>query len=136
MSVKRVFGQCLLGIIVLCLGCASPSGPDTILPSATEVFTGTVYPQGRTTWPFMVTSPGTVTLTLTSLDPSSLTVGLGLGAFANNVCTITTEAETRAASASPQVTAAVGAGENCVEVFDVGGVPLDGAPFSVTIRGL
>jgi hypothetical protein len=124
-------------VISAATGCSafSPTGPNTIAPPANGVFAGTVYPDGRTRWPFTLTSPGTVTLTLTSVQPASLVLGLAFGSLTGRGCNPTTEVEAKAGGAGPQVTVAADAGEKCVEVFDIGGVPSSGAPFTVTIRG-
>lgn len=134
MSLRFVATMVGLALCGACEG-ASPTGPDTISPPAGGVFAGTVYPQGHTRWPFTLTAPGTVSLTLTSSDPSSIVLGLGLGTLSGRGCTLTTEVEAQAGGSSPQLTAAADTGEKCVEVFDVGGVPSSGVSFSVSIRG-
>jgi len=115
-------------------GCVSPTGPNTITPASSGVFSGTVYPDGRTQWPFELTATGTVRVTLTSVDPSSLVLGVGIGEFSGHRCELASQAETKASNA-PQLTSLVDAGEKCVAVFDVGGVPSSGASFSLTIQG-
>ncbi len=121
---------------VVVVGCEgpSPTGPNVIAPPSGGVFTGTVYPDGHTSWPFTLTSPGTVTLTLTSVDPPSLQVGLGFGTPSGRGCTLTSEV-TAGAGSSPQVATAAEPGEKCAQVSDVGGVPTSGASFTVNIRG-
>jgi len=107
------------------------AGPNTIAPPAIGVFVGKVYPDGRTRWPFEMTSPGTLTLTLEKVDPP-VRVGLAFGDFETPECMVKDESVT-SAGASGTIVIAVDAGEKCIEVFDVGAVPLSGVSFSVTI---
>ena len=132
-------GRCLIVILLVAGvagGCSepSPTGPNTITPSVSGVFAGTVYPEGHTPWPFTLEAPSTVALTLTSIDPPSLVVGLGFGTLSGRGCDAQTEVEAQVGTAAPQLTVRADAGERCVEVFDMGGVPPSGASFTVSIR--
>jgi len=132
-------GRCLIVILLVAGvagGCSepSPTGPNTITPSVSGVFAGTVYPEGHTPWPFTLEAPSTVALTLTSIDPPSLVVGLGFGTLSGRGCDAQTEVEAQVGTAAPQLTVRADAGERCVEVFDMGGVPTSGASFTVSIR--
>jgi hypothetical protein len=78
---------------------------------------------------------GTVTLKLVTLDPASLTVGLGLGEKITGGCSIAQETEARAGGSAPQLTLrSVSPGSKCAVVFDIGGVPLTGARFTVDVH--
>ena len=132
-------GRCLIVILLVAGvagGCSepSPTGPNTITPSVSGVFAGTVYPEGHTPWPFTLETPGTVAVTLTSVEPASLVVGLGFGTLSGRGCDAQTEVEAQVGTAAPQLTVRADAGERCVEVFDMGGVPRSGASFTVSIR--
>jgi len=132
-------GRCLIVILLVAGvagGCSepSPTGPNTITPAVSGVFAGTVYPEGHTPWPFTLEAPSTVALTLTSIDPPSLVVGLGFGTLSGRGCDAQTEVEAQVGTAAPQLTVRADAGERCVEVFDMGGVPPSGASFTVSIR--
>jgi hypothetical protein len=126
----------ILAVAGAAAGCSafSPTGPNTLTPSAGGVFSGTVYPDGRTRWPFALEAAGTVTLTLTSVEPSSLVVGLGFGTLTHKGCNATTAVEAQVGNAAPQLKVTADAGQKCVEVFDVGGVPESGAPFTVSLQ--
>ena len=132
---QRRWVAVILSVAGVAGGCAfSPTGPNTISPSASGVFAGTVYPEGHTPWPFTLEAPGTVAVTLTSVEPASLVVGLGFGTLSGRGCTPETEVQAQVGNAAPQLTVRAEAGQRCVEVFDVGGVPASGAEFTVSIR--
>jgi hypothetical protein len=110
------------------------SGPNTIAPSAANgVFVGKVYPDGRTRWPFEMTSPGTVTLSFDALDPP-VRLGLALGDLTGKDCRVTDEIESPGGPSAARISAASGAGEKCIEVFDVGAAPESGVSFTVAVH--
>jgi hypothetical protein len=104
------------------VGCTwSPTGPTTVTPGSHDVFEGRVYPGGQTLWPFALTIGGTVTLSLVSLDPGSLTVGLGLGDKTAHGCDLTTQTRAAVGAPTPQITVSMPIpGEKCAVVFDAG----------------
>ena len=109
------------------------SGPDALAAGASDVFRGTVYPDGHTTWRFLISASGTVTVTLDSIDPA-VVVGLSVGHFASGGCAVLAETNAGAGAASRLAAVVAEPGEMCVEVFDVGNTPDAGADFGVTIR--
>jgi hypothetical protein len=82
---------CLLSA-VLAAGC--DNGPDTAptpTPTPTvETFTGTLNLNGAVTHTFNATAAGTVTATITALEPNSAIVGFQIGTWSAGagVCTI------------------------------------------------
>jgi len=109
------------------------TGPNTIAGSADTVFSGTVYPDGHTRWLFSMTSAATVAFSLVKADPP-VRLGMSFGAFIAGGCSVTDEVEAAPGSAAPQISAAVDVGEKCIEVFDLGTVPVSGVSFSVRIH--
>ena len=91
----------------------TPTNPTLV----TETFAGTITPNGAQTFTFAITSAGTLTASLRTFGPDSITIGLALGTFngvscqhqiANDVLNIG-QAVTGSAS---------GAGTLCVRIYD------------------
>jgi hypothetical protein len=118
---------------------AAACGNDTITtpttsstPTTTDTFNGTLTPSGGNTFTFITARSGSVTATLTSLGPDSgLTVGLLLGTWNGNACTVQLVKD-NAVQSSSLLGAASGAGNLCVRVYDVGNLtgPVD---FQITV---
>ena len=98
-----------------------------------ETFSGAIGRGGSSFYSFPVLQAGSVSLTLTSLTNAASTtlVGLGLGTPAAGGCTLNTSANV-AAGATPQLSASLGAGISCAEIFDVGNLT-GSSNFSITI---
>ena len=120
-------------------GCNNSSSSELTMPSpgdaTTETFTGTVSP-GSIDWhAFSVTNGnGILNVTLTDVGPpSTIYMGLGVGAATDTSCTLFTSAQilTQAGSV-PQLSGTAGAGRFCVAVFDVGNQVTD-VMYSVTV---
>jgi len=115
----------LMAVVAACGGSTSSS---TVSPSAavvTENFAGTIQPGGFKVYTFTVTSPGAVTVTMTSAGPpATITMGLGIGNPDNSGNCIFLSGGTTQAVAStstPQLTGTLTAsGAYCVEIADVG----------------
>ena len=117
-------------------GVACKSSTSTVAPSTstatvvTDVFDGTLTPNGATTFPFNVSSSGTVYATLTTVaDPAAL-VGFSLGTWNGASCTIVI-ANDQAAQGTIVAGAATGVGQLCVRVYDVGKV-VDPLGYTIT----
>ena len=105
---------------------ATPTPPD---PSK---FESQLVKGGFASRSFILTTAGTIEITLTSLVPSAR-VGLGVGVpdVDGSACNLSRSVETTAGS-SPQVTAAADAGSYCVKIFDIGQVE-ESAAFAITV---
>ena len=113
---------------VACGGSSNSS--NVIAPSATatvttETFNGTVQPGGTiNVHSFLVTTPGTVTVTLTAAGPpSTITMGLGLGNpdASGNCVFIVTSNQAIANATTPLFSGTVNAsGAYCVGIADIG----------------
>jgi hypothetical protein len=118
----------------------SPTTTDTTTTTAaspiySEEFIDTVGLTGSAFYSFTVTQYGTVNVSLTSVSgqfvPSTVTMGLGLGAPSAESCATTTSISTQP-GAGPQITGAYNPGVYCVKVSDVGNL-FSPARFAVTI---
>jgi len=68
-----------------------------------------------------VTHAGTISVTLTTLNPSTAPIGLGLGTpGSNNACTLTTSTSDATAATTPQFTVTASPGAFCVKAYDSG----------------
>ncbi len=95
-----------------------PTGPAPV--PVTEAFTGTLTPNGATTHPFSVQAGGTITATLTTVDPDAI-VGLSLGTWNGLGCSITIAID-RAVKGTVATGTASTVGNLCVRVYDIGEV--------------
>ena len=103
--------------------------------AATETFASLLYTGGIAARTFSASQSGTVTLTLTSVTPSTI-VGLGVGIRGPSggpACLLSSSVDATPGSA-PQLTVAVDAGTYCVQVYDSGHVNSSGVAFSVAIN--
>lgn len=124
----------VLPLAALMSACGSPTAPTTTASttttttttttsttvSATETFNGSLV-SGDTKVHTFHTMPGVVTLTLVSLDPSTLypPLGLGLGMWDGITCTLVLASTTAAPATVMTGTASVET-DLCVKVWDPG----------------
>ena len=104
-------------------------------PTTTEEFNGTVTVGGSSFYAFTVAENGTVNVTLASVGgagvPSTVWMGLGVGAPSGEDCSTTTLTNGPAGS-SPQVSSVYAPGIYCVKVADIGNLAQT-ATIAVTI---
>lgn len=126
----------LLALTVVAMGCgsdaATATSPTDPVPTV-EVFSdATLNRNGARVHPFAVQAPGTVTATLTSLDPdATVFIGLGLGTWNGVACNITI-ANDSATQGTVLIGTASAAGNLCLRVFDNGRLA-DTAGYRVTV---
>lgn len=110
-----------LGAATAC-GSATPTTPTPTTPvTFTEVFTGTLTPNGATNHSFIAQSSGTVTLTLTTVAPdSAVAIGIALGTWTGSACQIVI-ANDRALQGAVLNGAVGQAGSLCVRAYDAAG---------------
>jgi len=124
----------LVAAVAMIVACdVNITGPRTIPPNGTGVFSGKVYPNGRTRWFVEVLGPSRVTVRLDRVDPP-VKVGLLFGALDGTECVATEEVETTVGAEA--IEADVAPGQKCIEVFDLGAAPLSGVSVSLTLRAL
>src|SRR5262245_6663660 len=124
----------ILAVSVAVVGAASAacggssSSSSVVAPSTTvttENFTGTVDPGGIKIYSFLVNSPGTINVTMTSAGPpATITMGLGLGnPDSSGNCIFLSGATTSAVASTttPQLSGTLtSSGAYCVEIADIG----------------
>src|SRR4029450_10066348 len=120
-------GTLLLALATSLAGCNdsttntpnTPTTPTTPTPPAvTEPFTGTLNRNGGVTFPFTATAGGSVTVTLTTLTPTStLVVGFSPGTWTGSACqaVVTNDSATQGTTVVGTVTAAAAL---CARVYD------------------
>jgi hypothetical protein len=119
---RSLFRSASLTFAVLAMfGCGDDVDTPT-LPTpvpVTETFTGTVNVNGAVTHPFSATTSGSLTATLTNIDPEDASVGVSLGTWNGSACAIQI-----ADDASVKGTVVYGtvsqAGQLCVRIQDNG----------------
>lgn len=96
----------------------TPTNPT--IPTVTEEFTGDLTVNGAMTWVFVTAQGGTLTSTLTTLEPSgSPAVSLSIGTWNGTACQIVIAND--AASQGAIVTGTVSAATSlCTRISDVG----------------
>jgi hypothetical protein len=115
----------LILIPLLAMAAACDNGPTTVPtpigPTVTETFSGTLTKNGGVTHQFTATSRGTVTATLTKVDPdSALAIGVSLGTWNGTSCqTILSNDATTVGTAL--LATVSGVGNLCLRVYDAGG---------------
>jgi hypothetical protein len=96
----------------------TPTTPST--PTITETFSGTLTKNGAASHPFATASAGTVTATLTTVDPdSAIVLGFSLGTASANACQISL-ANDHATQGTSVIANVTGPGNLCVRIYDVG----------------
>jgi hypothetical protein len=96
----------------------TPTTPTT--PTVTETFSGELKVNGASSYAFIVTAAGSVTVTLTSVDPAGTTsFGLSLGTWNGAACqtVIANDAALLNTTVTGSVTAATSL---CARVYDAG----------------
>jgi hypothetical protein len=109
----------------------TPTTP-TIPVTTTETFSGDLKVNGAATHVFLVTSAGTVTVQLTTIDPSSSPVfGVSLGTWNGTACqtVIANDAAALNAIVTGNVTAATSL---CARVYDAGKLT-DPLTYTITV---
>jgi hypothetical protein len=96
----------------------------------TETFTGTLVPGQRAIHPYAVTTPGSVTTTLTALTGAT-TIGVASGTWDGAVCTIGAHSEN--VTVGNYFVANVPSAQNlCAMVYDTGGI-VTTASYTLTV---
>jgi hypothetical protein len=107
--------------------------PSSTAAPVTETFASFLASGGSSTHRFPISQGGTISITLTSVTPSSI-VGLGIGipGSTSSNCEFSSSLNTTSGS-TPQLTVTADAGTYCVQLYDPGGLNSPGVSFSATI---
>jgi hypothetical protein len=123
-SLRLPLGAALLATtLTACESSPTPPSDPTPTPApTTETFSGSVSPNGAVTFPFTVASAGTVTASLTTVQPdATVALGLSLGTWNGTLCQIVLANDN--ALVGTVVTGAVSSLDSlCVRVYDTGKV--------------
>ena len=126
-----------LPLAALAAGCDNGpvTTPTPIGPSVTQTFTGTLTKNGGVTHQFSSLSRGTVTVTLTKVDPdSSLALGVSLGTWNITTASCQTILANDAATVGTGVIGSVsGVGDLCLRVYDSKGALTASENYSVDV---
>ena len=114
----------------------SPTLPPVLPATITETFNGTVAVKGLDSHNFKVTAAGQIAITLTTVSPTAVVVGLGLGVPSGLTCVMSLGDSTRVtvepAPSPPQISGTALTGTFCVAVYDVGNLTTPSS-YSVTV---
>ncbi len=123
-------------VVVMAAACDLPVG-NSISPSnlpVLDTFSGSLTQNGSVTFAFDLAQTGPVAVTLTTVAPMSVAVGLGIGTPRTTgttaVCTPTKSVSTVVPGPSAQLTVNESAGSFCIVVSDVGNLT---GPSTVTL---
>ncbi|HEX8029706.1 MAG TPA: hypothetical protein VF491_14630 [Vicinamibacterales bacterium] len=104
----------------------TPTSPTTTAPT-TILFSGTLQPRGTRFYSYSMSSGGSVSAMLASLErnntPMPNTIELGLGTPAGTGCAVVTSSQT-SASLVPQLQQDASIGTYCVRISDTEGLPV------------
>lgn len=128
----------LLLLVAALAGTGCENLPSTTEPTPTTLaedsFSTQLLPGGTAARDIVVTTRGTVSVTLSSTTPAGMRLGLGLGIpQANGAGCLLSLSVEAVAGASPQVSATVETGTYCVKVYDAGHLTTSAVPFTLLI---
>jgi hypothetical protein len=115
-----------VAIVIVTTACGSssstPTIPTTPLNPITETFAGTLNLNGAATYPFTVTTPGTITATLTTVGPDpTVSLGLSIGTWSGTTCSVGSGLfQDQAVQGAVVVATVSAAGTLCLRVYDSG----------------
>ena len=133
---SRVRVGLLLACALIAGGCGDdpePITPPAPIPSITEEFTGTLNPFSARTHAFTIQNAGTVSVTISDLDPDTTVVGLLIGTLNGVVCQTAVSTELAVNNGTLN---AIGraAGTLCARIYDSSENGLPAAvPYKLTI---
>lgn len=133
MTTLRAIVMCVIVLVASACGGDPGTTPSTTTSPITETFTSAL--SGGRAWRLIAASTdGFVNLTVTSVGPPSIPIGLGLGVpGVGSTCTLSISLIAQSA-AVPHISERVDRGEYCAEVFDLRGPNASSVNFSVTIE--
>ena len=123
----------LVGLLAAACDNGEPPTTPSPNPTTTDTFTGTITRNGSQIHSFLATAQGTVTATLTAIDPAdSPGLGFSIGTWDGLSCTAVSTINTATTSSELKGTI-VGITSLCVRLFDpFGTIPAD-IPVNYTV---
>ncbi|MGC4084879.1 MAG: hypothetical protein QM736_22890 [Vicinamibacterales bacterium] len=134
MRTIAAFTACLLTLAAA--GCGdSTTSPSTSTPTSpvTETFISVLAYRGSTSRAFVVSTAGTIKVTLATLGNGTATAGLAIGLPATSAPCSPALSLVTGPSGDPQIVTSADAGTYCVQVFDNGSLTAD-TPFTLTVE--
>jgi hypothetical protein len=130
-----------LAVLVFCSWLAAcDNGPDLTPPTpptpVTETFTGSLSLNGANTHSFATTAAGTVTATITAIDPSddNTTVGFRLGTWTASTSVCQANFDNTAAVRSSVLTGTTSTPASlCVQMYDAASKLTNTVTYTVTV---
>jgi hypothetical protein len=113
-------------------GSSTPASPTASTSPVTETFSSMLAAGGTSAHTFMLTERGTITVTLTSVDPA-IQVGVGIGIAGGAPSCSLTKSALVAPGTTVQIAETAGPGGYCAEIYDPGTV-VEQVNFSMTIQ--
>jgi hypothetical protein len=122
----------LAATLAAAAGCGSSSTPTTPTATApattTDSFSGSIGQAGSDNHVFAVAANGTVTITLTSVQPlSTMSLGVAVATSDGTNCLTQISQNTDARTGGVALKGTATTGSYCVRVFDSGNVPVNTA---------
>ena len=135
---RRSLGLAFVVMTLAAAGCGSNNNtttPSSTAPTAgTTTFTATLAPGGTVISQFSASTTGTVSVTLSTTDPPSTPLGIGIGIPGANLggCDMTKTVQTLPGGTA-QLTATVEGGSYCAGAFDIGAVGRNGVLVTMSV---
>jgi hypothetical protein len=126
----------LIAVLLIVSGCGSNSD-DTVVapppPTLIETFSGTLTPNGGTTFSFNVTGAGDMRAQLTTLSPDSTKpVGLSLGTWNGSICQVILPNDNSIQGSVVDGRAST-TGSFCVRIYDAAGTVTDPQTYVIDV---
>jgi hypothetical protein len=128
---RRWLPAALVFLATAACGKSTPTMPTAMSP-VTETFSSMLTAGGASAHTFSLTERGTISVTLTSVDPA-IQVGVGVGIAGGTPSCALTKSALLAPGATLQIAETADPGNYCAEIFDPGTV-VDHVTFSMTIE--
>jgi len=126
---RPMFAVIALASLAAATGCHSTTTAPTTSTAATsvtvtETFKGSIQQTANASFPFTVTAPGNVQVSLTDVEPlTTMALGVAVGTWDGTTCTLGLATTDHAKSGATALTGNAVAGNYCVQVSDAGNIP-------------
>lgn len=111
----------------------TPTSPSTTTSPSSFTFTSQLAVHGSTSRTFVMTTAGTVNVTMGTLGDGNLKAGIGIGVLSTGLPCSLAQSVVTGPGAAPQLSINADAGTYCVAVWDPGTLTEDTA-FSLTVN--
>ena len=118
----------VLAAVLICSSCGGPTDPSK---NATESFSGSVQPLQVTYHQFTISNLGEITVTVNSLTPGNVFLGIGYGQPAGSGCGLIQSTPVSTIGRTVLTGQILVKGAYCLAVFDPAGTLLNVAPWTV-----